>query len=267
MKDYPIVVLVLCFFSAGQFLFAHNSSITSSPSSTFSTTYTDKESIENALLSNIWYQGDLELHFAESGIVSITDVKNAQRDSRAWRLEKSGNTHLLRIANGKCDELIYRIEKDGDRYQWINTVTNLPVEVNAAPFEMKAERTKVHQSLIGTWRSSIYPSTVIENLKGLKDVTIMSADFKYILEADGSFRKIVYINREQYFVANGLWQLSEDSKELVLHFLQDDCSYTTRSAEIKLIALDELVLGQALAFSDLEEKICEKRKTFFYNKQ
>ncbi|MEM0992036.1 MAG: hypothetical protein AAGI49_03325 [Bacteroidota bacterium] len=267
MKNYPIVLLVLYLCSISHLL--HASPINTNYLSTeLSMGEKDAQAaIEHLLVSNVWYQSNQRLLFSKTGMVSIIEADSEALHSKSWRLESNDGSILLHMFDKKCEELVYRIEKNGNTYQWINSLTNLPIEINAAPFAMKAELLKTYRSLVGTWRSSIFPSTVIENLKGHKGKTVKNADFTYVLKTDGAFTKTIYVNGEEHFAANGFWQLSDDHKQLILHFQQKDCSYLTRSVEIKLIALDELVLGQNISISNLEQKICEERKTFFYSKQ
>lgn len=225
------------------------------------------QQIEEDLLAKVWYQEDRKFLFNASGLVSIVKISNNEVQNRNWKVEANNEVAYLKMANADSSETIYRLEKEGTSLRWIDQRTNLPVKTDSTPLRSLTKMVKAKKSLIGNWSSSVYPSTVIKDLEGENGRNLISADFKYMLRADGSFSKVTYLNRKKHSAVNGLWQVSEDGKHLILHFQQKNQTYTTQVAEIKLLAMDELVLGQALATSNLEEQLCSQKKTFFYNKQ
>lgn len=268
MKNHPIVILIFVLCSVSSSLFASSSNFMFGDKFGLTKIYTElisAQQVEQQLLNNIWFKESSKLLFSESGIVSI--VNNDAIQSRTWRIEKRDQVIYLRLATSTCGELVYRIEKEGNTLKWIDEKTNLAVKTDSTPLDKTDRIVKIHKDLVGTWSSSIYPSTVIDDLSGEEGRSIISADFKYFLNADGTFNKVISINRKQESTINGLWQLSEDGEQLILHLQKKDCTYETMVADIKLLTMDELVLGQALATTDLEKELCRKKKTFFYNKQ
>jgi len=268
MKNHPIVILTLLFWSATTPLFATPLNFTFDHKFGVTEKYTElisAQQVEQQLLGNIWFKENSKWLFSKSGIVSI--VNNEAIQSSTWRVEQQRQFIYLKMTTSTCGELVYRIEKDGNTLRWIDEKTNLKIKVDSTPLDRTDKIIRVHNDLVGTWSSSIYSSTVIDDLSGEEGRSIVSADFKYALRADGTFSKSISINREKRTTINGLWQLSEDGKKLILHLQKKNCTYETIVADIKLITMDELVLGQALATTDLEKQLCSKKKTFFYNKQ
>lgn len=268
MKNHPIVILVFLLFSINSSLFASPLNFTFGEKSGVTKNYTElisAQQVEQQLLNNIWFKESSKLLFSKSGIVSI--ISNNAVQSRTWRVEKQDQAIYLKLATSTCGELVYRIEKDGNSLKWIDDKTNITIKIDSTPLDKTEKIVKIHNSLVGSWSSSVYPSTVIEDLSGEEGRSIISADFKYFLKADGTFSKVISINRKQESTINGMWQLSEDGTQLILHLQKKDCTYETMVADIKLLTMDELVLGQALATTDLERELCRKKKTFFYNKQ
>ena len=268
MKNHPIVILVFVLCSVNSSLFASSSSYLLGDKFGVTKNYTElisAQQVEQQLLNNIWFKESSKLLFSESGVVSI--INNDITESRTWRVEKQEQAIYLKLATSTCGELVYRIEKDGNSLKWIDEKTNITVKIDSTPLAKTDKIVKIHNILVGTWSSSIYPSTVIDDLSGGKERSIISADFKYFLNADGTFSKVISINREQESTINGMWQLSENGAQIILHLQKKDCTYEIMVADIKLLTMDELVLGQALATTDLEKELCRKKKTFFYNKQ
>ncbi|MEL6718244.1 MAG: hypothetical protein AAFP82_05975 [Bacteroidota bacterium] len=264
MKNHSIVILALLLWGAT------NTSLTLPWNLKFDVTKNHANSIvlqdiEQQLINNIWYKENHKLLFSEIGIVSV--ISDDTTLSHNWRVEQEGQVMLLKMITLSCGELVYRIEKDGNSLRWIDAKTNLSVRVSSTPLEKNARFMKVHKDLVGTWNSSIYTSTIIDNLSDEEGGSILSADFKYALKADGTFENTISINRKKKSTVYGVWQLSEDAEQLILHFQKKDCTYETIVADIRLLTMDELVLGKALVTSDLEKQLCREKKTFFYNKQ
>ncbi|MEM8525648.1 MAG: hypothetical protein AAGG68_13485 [Bacteroidota bacterium] len=263
MKNYPIVILVLLFWSVA------NTSLATAYSSfdvtKIGSTFVSVQQVEQELLDHVWFKESSKLLFGEAGVVTI--INDTDIESSIWQLEQQNQSIYLKMATSVCGELVYRLEREGTTLRWIDEKTNLKIKVDSTALEENDKVVEVHRNLIGTWSSSIYPSAVIDDLSDEEGRSIMSADFKYLLRADGTFSKVISINRKKTSSLNGLWQLSENGEELILHLRKKDCTYETIVADIKLLTMDELVLGQALATSDLEKQLCKEKKTFFYNKQ
>ncbi|MEN0049114.1 MAG: hypothetical protein AAF806_18795 [Bacteroidota bacterium] len=268
MKNHPIVILILLLYGVSNSLFATTSNLAFGGEFGVTKIYTElisAQQVEQQLLNNIWFKENSKLLFSKSGIVSI--VNNNAIQSQTWRVEKQDKAIYLRLATATCGELVYRIEKEGNTLKWIDEKTNLAIKVNSTPLDKTDRIVKIYNDLVGTWSSSIYPSTVIDNLSDGEGHSIISADFKYFLNEDGTFSKRISINRKQESAIGGIWQLSEDGEKLILHLQKKDCTYETVVADIKLLTMDEMVLGQSLATTDLEKQLCREKKTFFYNKQ
>lgn len=165
MKNHPIVILMFLLCSTSSSLFATSMNFVSGDKFCVTKIYTEfisAQQLEQQLLNNIWFKGNSKLLFSKSGIVSIIDNNIIQ--SKTWRVEKQAQAIYLKLATATCGELVYRIEKEGNSLKWIDEKTSLPIKVDSKPLDKTDKVVKIHNHLVGTWSSSIYPSTVIDNL-------------------------------------------------------------------------------------------------------
>ncbi|MEM1325205.1 MAG: hypothetical protein AAGI23_04580 [Bacteroidota bacterium] len=263
MRNHPILLLMLSIFS-------HTVLLASTPPTALHAIYhTDAvltEVVMTDLVSNVWYEADQEFIFNESGLV-IVKATAQNWATFTWQVEINNNSVLLNLYDGRCDKIVYRLERSGDMYHWMNTTTNTVVKMDSTPAAYNEKMMTARRSLVGSWKSRFFPKKVIQGLADKNQISIMSADFNYVLSADGTFQKVIFLNQEKHATVSGLWEVASDGHTLVLHVQGEDCNYQTIEADIKLLSMDELVLDQALATTAVEKQICQNKETFFYNKQ
>lgn len=260
MRSHPIITLML--------LLSSIFSLSAFPSWT-ATTLSNELFVEvmEDLTSHVWEYDQQTFLFSSNGMVTINSHESSDWKSYTWEMNAHDDLVYVNLYDSNCDQIVYRIEHDGNMYQWINTSTNLPIKIDSTPIRTTPQMLKAQKNLVGTWNSRFFPSKIVKGLKDQKGESIMTVDFRYQLKADGSFTKTIFLNQKSHRTMSGLWQVSSDGQQLMLHFQQKDCGYQTEAASIKLLSMDELVLEQALSSSDLEKELANSKNTFFYSKQ
>jgi hypothetical protein len=262
MRNHPILLLMLCISS-------YTISFASPYPSATSTPYYPADwltaVVTNDLVNSIWQVSGQEFIFNESGLVSVKEAQTSWK-TYTWDLEVESSFFYLSLYDGRCDKVVYRLEREGEIYRWMNTTTNTIVKMDSKPTQYNENMMTARRSLVGNWSSRFFPKKVIKVLEDENQVSIISADFNYVLSEDGTFKKTIFLNQEKYSTVNGLWEVSSDGNTLILHIQGKDCNYQTVEADIKLLSMDELVLDQALATMSIEKQICQNKETFFYNK-
>jgi len=224
--------------------------------------------VKDDLVSGVWHKQSATLLFNDSGLASvITDCATGGKNvtSLRWNvvnangnvvLELNGTQHEAYIVNQTCDGLTLVDPQSGAEEQMEFTPKSKATKM------MAAQRT-----LSGEWNSTVYPNTIIEDLEAQSKQEVVSAYFKYELHDDGTFVKTFGGQNLQTVRVSGIWQVSEDGKYVILHLPDGEGDYYNRVAEIKYLALDELVLDQPFGISELESRLCAEMRTFYFNKQ
>lgn len=218
------------------------------------------------LTENVWKQQNTTLLFNEQGIVSRIKNGILLDGIWHWQISEAGTDLGLFKTNGEQVAEYQLTYADGQI-----ALTNL--DEPADLIEMDTDQQKIasmqlaKKQVAGTWGSRIYSQEVIKRLSAVDKRSIYSAGFKYILLGNGKFEKIITVNGEHYQTFNGFWQAGADGKSLIFYF-EDDNQLHSRTATIKHLEIDELVLDQStLICSAFDAKMCEEDATFFFNKQ
>lgn len=231
------------------------------------------QQIKEDLLNGIWHQQTAvpaTLLFAESGVGSfITDCPKGGKEigGLQWSVTTENGQVILTLTKQTEGIVRYDVKQTCDGLTLQDISNGQFMTLAYQPVSKATKMLNVQRTLSGEWSSTVYPNTVIEDLEAESQQQIMSAYFTYELSNDGTFVRTFGGHNLKTVSVSGIWQVSEDGNYIILHLPDGKGGYYNRVAEIKHLAMDELVLDQPFGVSELESRLCAEMRTFYFNKQ